>query len=478
MSRAANSKNMAVNGSATESKKFAPMDLQKWGPSDTSGENEFGGPIGMLAMMAGFPLLMYFMWIGAIFYDGQIPKPTKDESFIDFLKHMWFLVTTEAYPTKRAWCIYWSFGLAQMTFYVLLPGVYRKGQALPNLGGKQLDYYCSAMWSFYTSVALGLALHFSGYFRLNTLIDEYGPIMSVAIISGFLCSFIAYFSAFARGTTLRVTGNHIVNFFMGAELNPRIFGILDFKMLLEVRIAWFILFFFALGTCLKQFEEYGYVSPEAGFLLLAQYLYAGVCAKGEHLIITTWDIYYEKAGFMIIFWTMAGVPFSYAHSILYVAKHNPNEYQWPRWLIALLILPYLGVYYTWDTCNSQKNQFRQEERGAAEERTTFPYFKYGKIRNPRTIETSYGKKLLCDGWYGKARKIHYSCDIYFAVNWGFITGFASPFPWFYSIFFTIMIMHRAIRDNARCRERYGKAWEEYTRRVPFIFIPVGYLLIS
>lgn len=285
------SQNRAANGSAIEHKHFGQTDLQKWGPIATSGEHEFGGPLGMLAMMVGFPLLMYFMWIGATFYDGQIPKLTKDESFVDFLKQMWFLVKTEAYPTKRAWAVYWLFGLTQMIFYVLLPGVYRKGQALPHLGGKQLDYYCSAMWSFYTSVALGLALHLSGFFRLDTLIDEYGPIMSVSIISGFLCSFIAYLSAFARGATLRMTGNHVVDFFMGAELNPRIFGILDFKMLLEVRIAWFILFFLALSTCMKQFEEYGYISAQAWFLLLAQYLYAGVCAKGEHLIITTWYVH-------------------------------------------------------------------------------------------------------------------------------------------------------------------------------------------
>jgi delta24(24(1))-sterol reductase len=122
------------------------------------------------------------------------------------------------------------------------------------------------------------------------LIGEYGPLMSVAIISGFLCSFVAYFSAIARGATLRMSGNHIVDFFMGAELNPRMFGILDFKMLVEVRIAWFILFFLALSTCLKQFEEYGYVSVQACFLLIAQYLYAGACAKGEHLIITTWYV--------------------------------------------------------------------------------------------------------------------------------------------------------------------------------------------
>ncbi len=280
--------NGTANGSVSNNEARGSKEEQNWGPTNTSGDLEFGGPVGMTAMMVGFPLLMYFMWIGTVFYDGRIPRPAKDESFIAFLEHLWLLVKTEAYPTKRAWCIYWIFGLAQLAFYVFLPGVYRKGQALPHLGGKQLDYYCSAMWSFYVSVVLGLALHLSGYFRLDTLIDEFGPIMSVAIISGFLCSLVAYLSALARGATLRMTGNHIVDFFMGAELNPRMFGILDFKMLLEVRIAWFILFFLALSTCLKQFNELGYVSAQAGFLLFAQYLYAGACAKGEHLIITTW----------------------------------------------------------------------------------------------------------------------------------------------------------------------------------------------
>ncbi|KAF1365913.1 hypothetical protein EJ07DRAFT_92890 [Lizonia empirigonia] len=440
-------------------------------PKDKGGLNEFGGAIGMSAMIIGFPALMYYMWIGATFYDGKFPKPSEGQSYSDFFEHMWNLVKTEAYPTNHAWQIYWFFGLAQMAFYMLMPGVYRKGKALPHLGGKQLDYYCSAMWSFYTSIVIMLTLHFTGVFKLYTLIDQFGHIMSVAILSGFLCSFIAYVSARVRGATVRMTDNMIVDFFLGSELNPRLFGILDFKMFLEVRIPWFILFFLSLGTCLKQFENYGYVSMEAIFLLFAHWLYANACAKGEHLIITTWDMYYEKLGFMLIFWNMAGVPLSYCHCTLYIANHHPSEYTWPSWFVALLTLGYLGMYYIWDTTNSQKNQFRQEERGVVDERTTFPYFKYGRIANPKTITTKHGNKILADGWYGKARKIHYTCDLFFAISWGLITGFNSPFPWFYSVFFAGMIIHRALRDIARCREVYGEAWTEYEKQVPYLFIP-------
>lgn len=75
-----------------------------------------------------------------------------------------------------------------------------------------------------------------------------------------------------------------------------------------------------------------------------------------------------------------------------------------------------------------------------------------------------------------ARKVHYTCDLFFALSWGLITGFNSPFPWFYPCFFAVMVIHRASRDIRRCRERYGEAWFEYERRVPYLFIPVSFHL--
>lgn len=184
-------------------------------------------------------------------------------------------------------------------------------------------------------------------------------------------------------------------------------------------------------------------------------------------------MYYEKWGFMLIFWNLAGVPLSYCHCTIYLANHHPSEYHWSTPALVALYTSYLFVYWVWDTCNSQKNMFRAGERGTAPQRAAFPQLPWKEVKNPVKIPTSTGDSLLCDGWYGKARKIHYTCDAFFAITWGLITGFSSPFPWFYSVFFCGMIVHRAIRDIERCHEKYGEAWEEYTRRVPYLFIPVS-----
>ncbi|KAI7335292.1 hypothetical protein KC315_g3308, partial [Hortaea werneckii] len=111
------------------------------------------------------------------------------------------------------------------------------------------------------------------------------------------------------------------------------------------------------------------------------------------------------------------------------------------------------------------------ERGYQQHRKTFPQLPWKEVKNPQKLTTESGDSILVDGWYKYARKIHYTCDLYFALCWGLITGFNSPFPWFYPVFFACMIVHRAYRDIQRCREKYGDVWVEYEKRCPYLFIP-------
>ncbi|KAL4861558.1 ergosterol biosynthesis ERG4/ERG24 family-domain-containing protein [Aspergillus spectabilis] len=111
----------------------------------------------------------------------------------------------------------------------------------------------------------------------------------------------AYVSAFICGAQHRITRYPIYDFFMGAELNPRLFGTLDFKMFYEVCIPWFKLFGFSCAAATRQYEHYGYVSGEVWFLVMAHFLYTNACAEGEHLITISRDMHYEKLGFMLTF---------------------------------------------------------------------------------------------------------------------------------------------------------------------------------
>jgi len=55
-------------------------------------------------------------------------------------------------------------------------------------------------------------------------------------------------------------------------------------------MPWFILLGITCATAAKQYELYGYVSAEVMFLVMAHFLYANACAKGEECILTTWYV--------------------------------------------------------------------------------------------------------------------------------------------------------------------------------------------
>lgn len=166
--------------------------------------------------------------------------------------------------------------------------MWSKGTPIAHRNNIRLDYYCNAVWSFYVTIATVTIAHVTGIFPLYTILDEFGPLLTVSILSGIGVSFVAYFSAIWRGEQHRMTGVFVYDFFMGAELNPRMFTIMDMKMFFEVRLPWYILFLLSCAAATKQYDTLGYVTPQVAFMVMVHYLYANACSKGEELIVTTW----------------------------------------------------------------------------------------------------------------------------------------------------------------------------------------------
>ena len=43
-------------------------------------------------------------------------------------------------------------------------------------------------------------------------------------------------------------------------------------------------------------------------------------------------------------------------------------------------------------------------------------------------------------------------------------------PYILAIQITLLLIHRAVRDNGRCAKRYGYAWEQYCSRVKYMIL--------
>lgn len=424
-------------------------------------EYEFGGPLGAFCIILFSHALVYYLWMSLTFYSGALFWPASVQELL--------LMLGEALPTFYAAGIYLGFIAFQYALARWVPGLIVQGLPVPSLKGRQLSYLCNGIGSWYITLVAVFTLNYTGVFPLTALADHMGPLISVGMI-------------FANGLTLTLyaascfskkekpSGNVIYDLFMGTLLNPRV-GKVDLKLFAEIRIPWILLFFLTLSAAAKQYEIYGALSGSMLFMIVAHGLYTNACMKGEECIPTTWDIFHEKFGWMLIFWNFVGVPFVYCFQSFYILKNNPQfSISYTAALFALLLF----AYYVWDTANSQKNRFRMQLRGNLIQRKTFPQLPWGTLKNPKHIKTENGGALLVDGWYRYGRKIHYAADTLMAITWGLSCGFSGALPYLYPLFFLSMIIHRHSRDMKRCKEKYGADWDTYCKTVPYKFIPYVY----
>jgi Delta14-sterol reductase len=175
----------------------------------------------------------------------------------------------------------------------------------------------------------------------------------------------------------------------------------------------------------------------------------------ESAILTTMDITTDGFGFMLCFGDLSWVPFIYSFHARYLVDHDPH-------LTCGQVLCILSIYalgfYIFRSANSEKDAFRRNPSAP-------------EVAHLRYMTTKRGTKLLVSGWWGAARKINYTGDWLMTLASCLLCGFRSPLVYFQAIYFAILLIHRAMRDDEMCQEKYQDDWQEYKRQVPYIFIP-------
>jgi len=217
-------------------------------------------------------------------------------------------------------------------------------------------------------------------------------------------------------------------------------------------IGWAIL---DLGMAAKQYALLGYVSGPMLCVCVFQTIYVWDALYYEQAILTTMDVTTDGFGFMLAFGDLSWVPFTYSLQARILVDHDPQLSTLA--LVAITALKALG-YFIFRGANSQKDAFRRDPNDES-------------VAHLQYMQTKRGTRLLTSGFWGMARKINYTGDWLMGLSWCLCCGLTTPVAYFYSTYFLVLLIHRAVRDDHFCALKYGDDWKAYKARVPAVFIP-------
>ncbi|KAF7997489.1 hypothetical protein HCN44_006060 [Aphidius gifuensis] len=253
------------------------------------------------------------------------------------------------------------------------------------------------------------------------------------------------------------TDNFIYDFWQGREINPR-FGKFDFKIVLT-RTGLIGAILINTAFILKSLEGINLDTIKdvnATLLVVAglQTWYFIDSLIFESRCLTSFKFLYEGTGYMLCVCNLL-YPFLATLTTRYIYYQKVNK---PAYELAALSLFFFIGYIIYRISNSQKDEFRRN-----------PYAP--SVSKLETILTPRGKKLITSGFWGLLRHPNYFGDIIMHWSIASISLFTNDvLPYFSAICCTIILLHRAYRDNSRCRKRYGAAWEQYCLRAKSMVI--------
>uniref|UniRef100_A0A8D2JGK8 Delta(14)-sterol reductase TM7SF2 n=1 Tax=Sciurus vulgaris TaxID=55149 RepID=A0A8D2JGK8_SCIVU len=371
---------------------------------------EFGGPLGAAALMLLLPATMFHLLLVVRSGPARLLGPPP---YLPGLEVLW---SPQALLLLLTWL-----GL-QAALYLLPARKVAEGQELKDKS--RLRYPINGFQALVlTALLVGLGL--SAGLPLGALPEMLLPLAFAATITTFIFSLFLYMKAqVAPASALAPGGNSGER--GPSRLNPRICSF-DFKYFCELRpglIGWV---FINLALLVQEAELRG--SPS-----LAMWLVNGFQLLYVEAVLTTMDIMHDGFGFMLAFGDLAWVPFTYSLQAQFLLYH-PQPLGLP--MAAVICL----------------------------------------ISGLETIPTATGRQLLVSGWWGMVRHPNYLGDLIMALAWSlphFCTGVSHLLPYFYVLYFTALLVHREARDERQCLQKYGRAWHEYCRRVPYRILPYIY----
>ncbi|KZT58978.1 ERG4/ERG24 ergosterol biosynthesis protein [Calocera cornea HHB12733] len=420
---------------------------------------EFAGPLGALAVSVLTPGLLYVFHLTCSELAGGCPPPLLSlPSTLQSTRWLNALWDTNAFFVYLGWYAYC------VLCWKLIPGDWVQGTTL-RTGEKKLYKINGFSTGLLTLGLVAGTIYRNGPLAFLYIYDHWLALVSASVVFAIFQACAVYALSFRKGALLALggnTGNVLYDWFIGRELNPSFSWLdninFDLKTFNEVRPGLILWMLNDISCMCEQMVRRGrHAWPTDSMILINLFhgLYVLESLWYEKNILTQMDITTDGFGFMLAIGDLAWVPFSYALQARYLA-FTPRELGWTLSTIVC-ILNFVG-YYVFRTANSDKDAFRNGKNP----------------KNFKTLKTKRGTELMISGLWGMSRHPNYWGDLMMGLAWCMTTGFNTPITYFYIAYFTVLLVHRAMRDDEMCRKKYGDDWTEYKKIVKWRIIPYIY----
>lgn len=379
-------------------------------------------------------------------------------------------------PTKEACAILLVFNLLALIFYAW-PGPTAYGPVTAN--GVRPAYTDNGIAHCVLSTVAFLAGSELGFgcWRLSIFFTHFAPLVGALNVFGLLfCAFLYVKGMrFPSGPDSGTSGRGMLfDYYWGCELYPRIWGV-DVKKMVNCRFSMTFWQLAGISFTAASYEAHGTLDPGLVLCALSQYLYLAKFYVWEIGYMRSIDIIVDRAGFYETWGCLCWVPAVYTlHTRCAVL--TPSGLAWPP-AIAIFTVGLVGVLLNF-WADDQRQRFR-EKKGECTVWGKQPVFieaEYESFNADKGVIEKHHSLLLASGWWGAARHCQYLFELIAAYSWALLAGLGThgALPLFYPIFLTILLIHRAHRDEQKCLAKYGKFYERYMELVPYKIVPFVY----
>ncbi|PKY46458.1 7-dehydrosterol-delta 7-reductase [Rhizophagus irregularis] len=418
------------------------------------------------------PLLVIYFWVVCTHYQCSIIEPVFLLQSNDFSKEAFETIILQKLP-QFSWegiKIYFTWLSFQAILYAVLPAKIGRGQRTP--AGHILPYKVNGLLAWFITHTLFLvgAFYFN-WWDASIIHDRWGQLFIAANIYGYFLTFFSFIKAYlmpSHAEDRKFSGSFIYDLLMGIEMNPRFGEYWDFKLFHNGRpgiIAWTLI---NLSFAAAQYNKIGYVTNSMILLNFLHAVYVLDFFYNEDWYLRTIDIAHDHFGFYLAWGDTVWLPWMYTLQSHYLVR-NPIDLSIPYFSFVLGVG--LSGYYILRAVNHQKDIVRIKNGDCLIWGKPAQFIRTQFVTSDGKIHSSI---LLTSGFWGISRHFNYVGDLLISLAMCLTCGFNHILPYFYIIYMIILLIHRIWRDDARCKGKYGKYWDEYGKVVKWKLLPYVY----